>query len=213
MRRFLHCTLSCISLAVIAAPAAARELLFDAQLDGRPVGTHQFRITPTAEGGERVQSEARFDVKLLGLFTLRYQHRAEEQWRAGCLTQVEARTTQTGGNTEVRGTRQGERFVLDQPRRRELDTPCIATYAYWDLPRLQRQRALLNPQTGDYDSARLEPLGEETLRLRGREVTTQRYRLHAAKLAIDLWYDAQGQWLQLESRAAGDRLLRYQLRE
>ena len=86
---------------------------------------------------------------------------------------------------------------------------CVVSYAYWDPERLLRQRELLNPQTGQFDPAKIESLGEETIAVRGAQVRADRYRLHGGKLVIDLWYSKSGEWLQLDSTTTSKRQLHY----
>jgi hypothetical protein len=89
---------------------------------------------------------------------------------------------------------------------------CVHTFAYWDPSRLGAP-SLLDPQTGVLEPARVEALGEEPVRrLDGRTVDARHLRLQAAKLVIDLWYDGEGEWLQLISKTAEGRHLRYRRR-
>ncbi len=55
-----------------------------------------------------------------------------------------------------------------------------------------------------------EPLGEETLSVRGAPLNARRYAVHPPKFRIDLWY-ADANWVQLESRTDGGQLLRYEI--
>lgn len=204
------------ALACVAAPAMAtdtRHHAFEVLLDGKPIGSHSFHISATPDGTERVQSEASFQVKLLGITLYRYQHRAEEHWDAGCLQRIAASTSDNGRKLEVRGARAADAFRLEQPAAKETRAGCISSYSYWAPQRLLRQRELLNPQTGKFDTVQFEDLGEEVLDLPGGKRSARRHRMSGEGLSIDLWYGPDGQWLQLASRAAGDRQLLYRLRD
>lgn len=182
----------------LSAPAHATPARyeFEVLLDGKPVGSHRFEVVPEA-GGRRITSEARMEVKFLGLALYRYRHEARESWRERCLARIDATTSDNGRSTRVN---------------RSADTGCISTYAYWDRDLLLAQRELLNPQTGEIDPVQFESLGSETIQVRGRPVTATRHRLRTEKYTIDLWYSPAGEWLQLESTAGGDRRLLYRLR-
>lgn len=184
---------------------------FEVLLDDRPVGTHRFQVAPDGEGTWRVDSDARFDVKLLGLVVYRYRHEAREHWQRGCLHRIEARTNDNGRELALAGRRDGEWFRV-QAAREDRRKGCVAGYAYWDLERLLGTRELLNPQTGEFDAVSLESLGEESLAMAGEAVRARRYRLHGPERPVDLWYSDSGEWLQLESAVRGDRRLRYRLR-
>ena len=185
-------------VAAVLAPGLAfasveREWRFRVLLDASEVGTHTFRVTE--HGGERlVTSDARFKVKLLFINVYTYAHEARERWQGDCLSELDARTDDNGERVTVR-TR---------------PPACVMSFAYWN-PRMLRQKQLLNAQTGELTEVRIEPLGEETLRVRGAPLSARRYAVHAPKFRIDLWYAADARWVQLESRTASGRLLRYEI--
>lgn len=185
-----------VATVLAPAPAAAgveREWRFRVLLDAREVGTHTFRVTE--HGGERlVTSDARFQVKLLFINAYNYAHEARERWQGDCLSALDARTDDNGERVTVR-TR---------------PPACVMSFAYWN-PRMLEQKQLLNAQTGELTEVRIEPLGEETLRVRGAPLSARRYAVHASKFRIDLWYAADSSWVQLESRTASGRLLRYEI--
>lgn len=188
--------LLCALLLPAAVQATPARYDFEVLLDGKPVGSHRFEVVPEA-GGTRITSDARMDVKFLGLALYRYRHAARESWRERCLASIEATTSDNGRNTRVN---------------RSAGSGCISTYAYWDRDLLLAQRELLNPQTGKMDAVRFESLGSETIQVRGRPVTATRHRLVTDQYTIDLWYSPAGEWLQLQSTAGGDRRLLYRLR-
>lgn len=192
---------------------AARDYSFDVLLDDKPIGTHRYQVEATANGIERILSEASFEYRLLGITLYRYRHSAEELWRDDCLQRIDATTNDNGEVQVVRGARSDDGFQLQQPRVQRTGSDCLSAYAYWDLPRLQRQSQLLNPQTGTFDAVRVEFVGEESLRRSGGPQPARRYRLRAAQLDIHLWYSPEGRWLQLVSAARGNRQLIYRLRD
>ena len=190
--------LRALLLAAMLAPglglaSAEREWRFRVLLDASEVGSHTFRVTE--RGGERlVESDARFKVKVLFIDAYSYAHEARERWQGDCLAELDARTDDNG-----------ERLTA---RARPL--ACVMSFAYWN-PRMLQQSRLLNAQTGELTEVRIEPLGEETLRVRGAPLSAQRYAVHTPKFRVDVWYAADANWVQLESRTAGGRLLRYEI--
>jgi hypothetical protein len=183
---------------------------FDVNLDKRPIGTHRFIVSRQADGATRIQSNASFDVRFLGIAAYRYRHQATEQWQGDCLSAIDAATNDNGRSLRVSGSQREGRFQLEQPANTALPA-CLSAYAYWNRDLLLRQRALLNPQTGKLDELRVESLGRQTLELKGQAIPVERYRLHAAQNVIELWYSLRGEWLQLES-TTGSRSLIYRLR-
>ena len=149
-------------------------LIFTVLLDGRDIGTHSFTLN---EAGQMV-SEAKFDVRLLGIPVYRYRHRATERWRGECLESLVARTDDNG-----------EKSAVDW---RAPGAGCELSFAYWN-PRILEQKRLLNAQTGELEPVRVTPLGEG------------RYRLNGRKLQVDLRYE-QGKWVALDTTVDGRRL-------
>lgn len=199
------------------APASAstgieRSWQFDVLLDDEPIGQHRFELSRGADGHERVSSAANFDVRFLGIRLYRYRHEATEQWRNGCLVRLESSTSDNGREVQVSGAQGPDGFLVQRNAGMQPQGECVSSYAYWDPARLLKQRALLNPQTGEYEAVRFEYLGEERLKFDSRVQTARRHRLIAAGQSIDLWYAPDGQWLQLESQVRGGRSLRYRLR-
>lgn len=194
------------------APTPAQQVFdFDVNLDKRPIGTHRFIVNRQADGATSIRSAASFDVRFLGIAAYRYRHQATEQWQGDCLSAIEASTDDNGRSLLVSGGQRDGRFQLQQPADTALPG-CLSAYAYWNRDLLLRQSALLNPQTGKLDALRVEPLGRQTLELKGQAITAERYRLHAAQNVIELWYSLRGEWLRLES-TTGSRRLIYRLRE
>jgi len=181
--------------AAAGSTAVPQLRLFDVFLDDRHIGQHRYELARQADGGLRLRSEARFELKLLGLTAYRYHHEAHELWREGCLTELRAQTLDNGKASRVES----------QPRE-----GCTMSYAYWDMRFLQQPR-LLNPQTGLYDAVRVSEQGTQTLRIGGRDILARRYQLVSDQLRIDLWYSPEGEWLQLHSTTRSGRQLRYRL--
>jgi len=192
----------------LALASAEREWRFRVLLDGSEVGTHTFRVAER-DGGRRVESDARFTVKLFFINAYTYAHEARERWRGDCLAELDARTDDNGKRIAVRGASNGAKFEVEVPRGAQLPA-CVMSFAYWN-PAMLEQPRLLNVQTGELTEVRIEPLGEETVRVRGTATNARRYAVHAPKFRIDLWYAAGENWVQLESRTESGRMLRYEI--
>jgi hypothetical protein len=206
----LRILLLAATLAPGLAPASAeREWRFRVLLDGSEVGTHSFRVAER-DGERRVASDARFAIKLLFINAYTYVHEARERWQGDCLAELDSRTDDNGRRIAVRGASDGERFQVEGAGARARLPGCVMSFAYWN-PAMLTQPRLLNVQTGELTDVRIEPLGEETLRVRGAPTSARRYALHAPKFRIDLWYADGASWVQLESRTEGGRMLRYEI--
>lgn len=183
-------------LALACATSHATEWNFRARLDDKPIGTHRFSLSD--DGNTRtLLSEARFDVKFLGITAYRYRHNATEHWRGDCLAELNSATDDDGKPTKV-----------------QLDAAalpgCAMSFAYWN-PRIRNATRLVNAQTGLFESVRIERAGDGVLAVRGTPTAATRWRITGPAQPIDVWYSAQDEWIGLDSTVAGGRKLSYRL--
>ena len=82
---------------------------------------------------------------------------------------------------------------------------CLRSFAYWNLAYMKSPQ-LLNSQTGELVTTRLQPMGTETITASGQSLPAQRYRLTGKDIQVDLWYSPQNRWLGLESLKDGRRI-------
>ena len=198
---------------VAATAANPRRLEFDVFLGDRKIGWQRFLVTPDG-GATRIETQARFAVRLLGLKAFEYDHRNVELWRDGCLQSIESRTNSNGTPYRVAGRAQGGSFVVDARTGTTRLTDCVATFAYWDKRKLLGRARLLNSQTGEYVAVDVLPLGTGNVTFGGRSVPVERYALRGRDIDIKIAYETGGgEWVALETRLRGDRLLRYQRRD
>lgn len=227
---------ACLSPALAALPTSTvaattdggntREWSFKVYLDDREIGYHDFRAS-TAGDGQRLESEAQFDVKVLFVNAFKYRHTSSERWVDGCLNEIDAATRTNGDRKRVAGEDIGEAFRLqavnltrDEARRDELPTDaapaktfqadCVSTFAYWDRSFLNKDK-LLNPETGELVPVEIRRLGTETITVAGVQTPVERYRIDTPDGEIEVCYTRTGdhwEWVALESPIEG-RTLRY----
>jgi len=197
----MHKTLGIVPLTawMLAMPIAeAKEWSFDVWLDKQKIGTHTFSLDQS-----RLQSRARFKVKVLFINAYRYQHQADETWQGQCLSQLTAHTEENKEITDVRGQQQDDQFVIEQKAGRQSLPACVMTFAYWN-PEILKQSRLLNPQNAEYLDVTVTDEGRQTIQVKGQHMVAHQYRLNGKyqgkeKLKITVWYDEQQDWVALES--------------
>ena len=182
---------------------------FKVYLDDQPVGEHRFS-TQTNQDSLQLLSEAHFDVRILAIPVYRYSHRSEERWKSNCLEQIHATTDDNGTPQEVRGERQANDFAISVAGKSQALPACIMTFAYWN-PEILHQSKLLNPQTGEWVPVTIRHLGKDNIQVAEKDQLADHYHLSAPKFEIDLWYDAAGQWIGLDSQVESGGKLRYRL--
>jgi hypothetical protein len=196
--------------------AIVGEWNFTALLDGTPIGSHRFSLERDRSGRPDVRtlnSEAQFDVKLLGLTIYRYRHRVSEQWEGDCLTTLVAETDDDGKRTKVLGTGAGNLFAIDVlpsagAARRTAAPTCTMSFAYWN-PALQARHQLLDPGTGRLEAVAFTPLPAATIDVKGVPTPARGFRIAGMTQPIDVWYVGD-RWSGLDTRV-GDRRLTYRL--
>ncbi|RYF79368.1 MAG: hypothetical protein EOO29_17390, partial [Comamonadaceae bacterium] len=173
------------SLGLVAAlPCAAQQSwLFEASLDGKPIGEHRFVLDRSPDGSQLLRSEAMFDVRLLGIALYRYRHQAQERWNNGCLQSIQADTDDNGERTKVSAASGAG-----------LPAGCAMSFAYWN-PAILKGTQLLNAQTGRVEPVQIQSLADASLDVQGKPVTAKRWRIAALKQRIDVWYDGDGRWV------------------
>ena len=188
---------------------SVQELKFRVQLDGTDIGHHTFTLFDTGTE-QRVESEAYFKARVLMLLKYEYEHTNTEVWRDDCLVGISSETRTNGKETSLEGYQADDAFVVSTDDDAERLPQCVKSFAYWDQQILSEER-LVNQQTGRYQRIEVSPMGTEMLQVRGEEVPSTRYRLTGEKIDLSIWYSEAGEWLQLESKVRGGRVLRYKL--
>ena len=194
-----------------ASTATEREMLFKVMLDDRDIGLHSFRVSREGER-EVVNINAEFDITFLAIPFYTYDHVNRETWVNGCLKSIASTTDDNGDEFRVEGRDQGASFELEtQDGQVELEARCVMTFAYWNSDFLAQPR-LLNAQNGEYLPVEVSDEGVEEIALGEQTVAGNRYRIRNAEQGIDItvWYaQDSGDWLSLESRVEGGRVIRY----
>lgn len=199
----------------LGADSAAdrRDWRFAAFLDGRPIGSHNFVLEAREDGTRKLTSDARFDVKLLGVTVYRYGHRVSELWQGDCLAALTAHTDADGKVTEVSARVADAGLVVQTAlagkaaAEREAVAGCVMSFAYWN-PALRTQGRLLDPASGKLETVQIAPLPGTSIEVRGKPVAARGWRIDGLAHPIDVWY-AGDDWIGLDTVVEGGRRLRY----
>ena len=214
MKTWLFPFVFLLTTSVIASPSQSSQWQFKVLLDNREIGTHHFTLSES-NGRQTIQTEARFDVKVLFVNLYRYRHQSTEVWQGNCLRSIDSETDANGKPFLVKGDlvsgQSNDNYFQVNTVDTEKELPsCIMTFAYWN-PDFLSEDKLLNSQTGIYEEVMITRLGEESLQLNGVAVAAVKYLIDLKAGPITLWYSANDfHWLALESVAAGGRILRYE---
>ena len=196
---------------LFASQAFAKEWDFDVYLDKTKIGRHSF----TYENNTLI-SKAKFNVKVLFIQAYQYDHVAEEQWQGDCLQSLMAHTIENKVVSHVEGRLSEAHFLVDDQKTKQTLPACSMTFAYWN-PKILNQNRLLNPQNAEWLDTKISKLGLENIEVKGQQIEASHYRIDGAlsgkpKLKIDLWYNANNDWIALRSTTQEGYIINYKLR-
>src|SRR5262249_46621335 len=127
-------SMSCIAALLLTGIASGDEVRqFQVLIDGKPAGTHQFRIASGAAGRTVVTAQA--DVKArFGLIPYTYSFRGQEVWNGARLESLQC-TSLDGGTRTVLSASMDERQIrVTVNGRTRADGPIAWTTLEWQLP-------------------------------------------------------------------------------
>jgi len=193
----------------VSVQANTQEWRFQVYLDNKKIGRHDFILQET-DSQKILRSEANFEYRLLFVKLYGYEHQNTETWAGDCLSRIESTTNANGEPFQVRGSLQGDRFVLNGNAGQTELPSCNMSFAYCNPVFLQQER-LINTQNGEVLEIEVSEPQPVQIEVRGVMRPALRYELGAGEMKIQLWYSENNEWLALETEARGGRRLRYEL--
>jgi hypothetical protein len=156
--------------------------------------------------GEDLLVETKISGKVtmlsLPIYTLDGSYR--EVWRGDRLISFESRVNDNGEQFEVSARAEGDQMVIDR-RRGVIEAPAtIVSDHPWNFAVLDRP-LLFDARRGKLRHVQVEPAGEETLVIGGREVPAKKYQM-TGDLERLLWYGEDGSWLQSQLEYGGSKV-------
>lgn len=176
------------------------KISFNVFLNKKQVGTHVFVIE---RKGQNIGVESNMQLKgrFWGLVPFKYTHQSTEQWKNGCLINLESQTLKRGKTINISAAIGQSGLAIVNANNTDVIEGCTKSFAYWDFSKLQGNQ-LLNTEDGKLIDVAIETSndqdgGGKTLIIRSSEAD------------IKLQYDANGQWLSLKSNLDVGGLLHY----
>lgn len=200
-----------VSTLLASQAAIAKEWAFDVYLDKSKIGQHIFSLNDANE----LTSKAKFSVKVLFIDAYQYDHKAVEIWQGDCLANLEANTVENKVVTYVKGKLTEPNFIVEDGKTKQNLPSCSMTFAYWN-PKILTQTKLLNPQNAEWLNTKITKVGTEKIEVKGKSIEATHYKLDGSlegknKLKIELWYNANNDWVALKSITPEGYIINYKL--
>ncbi|MBO6797908.1 DUF6134 family protein [Maricaulis sp.] len=181
-----------LSSAEAETPADIR---FEVYRNNSRMGEHAVAFSRTEAGDLRVDVDIDLAVRLGPIPVFRYQHDATEYWRDGQLIAIQAATFSDGEWSRWQAA------LNDTDGVPLAELPPSSHWTRYDPATV----AILNTETGEAMPVEIVSLGLEAFPTSAGSVQAERIRM-TGTLTVDLWYDADGNWVGCEFEARGQRI-------
>lgn len=178
----------------------SEKISFNVFLDKKQVGTHSFVIERKNQH-IWVESNMQLEGKFWGLVPFRYTHQSTEQWKNGCLINLESQTLKRGKTIIISAKYDQSGLTITNADKAQFVEGCIKSFAYWNSSALEGNQ-LLNTEDGKLVDVKIETT--QTQSVLGKSVV-----IRSSEADINLQYGADGKWLSLKSNLDVGGLLHY----
>jgi hypothetical protein len=208
-RRPLLAGLTALPLAQARAglpvPAGSR-LAFHIIRKGSTIGEHSIDF---AQAGDLLTVSVAADI-VVGLGPIaffRYSHRATEQWQAGQVVSVDAKTNDDGTPRHMSARRDESGLVVEgSTAARYVAPPRSLPATHWN--RAMLDAPFINTEDGRLMSPRVTPVGMENFEVTGGSLQCQHYAVRG-DANLDTFYDLTPGWVGLRFSAKDGSEVRY----
>jgi hypothetical protein len=190
--------------AVRAADQETRE--FSVYVDGKPAGGAQMTMQRQDDGTTQMICSSRVKVRVL-LITYTYDYQGREIWKNGRLQRLNSSCNDDGKRFQVSAVAAEDGVHVTANGRERLAPAEVWLTSYWCLPdaKLREQPlALLDADTGELLSGRLQHVGTVQMAVLGQVQNVEHYHLGGDK-QVDLWYDGAERLVRQEWIEQGHR--------
>ena len=195
-----------------SAPAANREavpdagtIAFDVYRGNSPFGTHILRFE---ENGDelRVTTDVDLRVRIGPITAFRYEHDSVEVYRDGELVSLQTSTLKDGERLSVDISRNGDVYSgqgsdEDGNTRPVSLSSSLPPSSHWGGYAVGLD-TVLNTETGAEMPVTITELGQSMIEVGGQTIEARHVRMEGS-LTLDLWYDANGEWVRSEFSVRG----------
>jgi len=198
-------SLGCVEAANREAVPETGTIAFDVFRGNSPFGTHILRFEQN--GDElRVTTDVDLRVRIGPITAFRYEHDSIEIYRSGALVSLETSTLRDGERLAVDIVRSGDVYSGqgsdEDGNARIVNLPSsLLPSSHWGGYAVGLE-TVLNTETGSEMPVTITDLGMAWIDVGGRSIETRHVRMEGS-LTLDLWYDANDEWVRSQFSVRG----------
>jgi hypothetical protein len=153
------------------------------------IGTYTNTVEPSRDG-ITVQTQAHFEVKMLGVRMYREDAERTERWQGNRLVSFRGVTDKGEGPAEVKGEARGNNFVITSPQG-TINAPASVHPANpWSAGFL-RSNTMMRPDSGKLEQVRIGRGQETTVKIDGATIPAVKYEVDGST-KYTVWLDGRG---------------------
>jgi len=201
-----------LSAGLLSTPALANapsDLSYTVLRNGDPIGTHAYTFREKG-AGLVVDINTDIKVKMAFLTVYRFEHQAREEWHRGKMVSTTSVTNDDGKNHKLKVSFGGTDLKINGDGKKSVAAYGSMPASLWN-PDTVKNAHLLNTLDGRMMTVKVDDLGSEPVKVKGREVAAQHYRL-SGDLERELWFDAKGSLVQVKFKGDDGSNISYELR-
>jgi Family of unknown function (DUF6134) len=153
------------------------------------IGTYINTIEPSA-GGTTVQTQAHFQVKMLGVNMYREDAQRTERWQGNRLISFNGVTSKGNESTVVKGEARGNSFVINSSQGTFTAPATVHPANPWS-PNFLASNTMMRPDSGKIERVSVSGGQPTVIDLDGRPVRAQKYEVDGTA-RYGVWLDSKG---------------------
>jgi hypothetical protein len=167
------------------------------------IGSHS--VSFSRNGGDLVVDVAiNIEVKFLFIAVHSLVAERRETWRDGRFVGYKSHTDENSDLFDVSARAEGDKLIIEGPDGKvEADGSVFPTHP-WN-PEVVNGAVQMDTKTGALLNVSVAPAGNEAIDVAGKPVQTSKYEV-TGDLERELWFDADGNWIQLRFPKDGETL-------
>jgi len=154
------------------------------------IGTYTNTVEPGRDG-TTVQTQAHFQVSMLGVRVHREDAERTERWQGNRLVSFHGITDKGDGPTEVKGEARGNNFVITSSKDGTIVAPASVHPANPWSANFLSSNTMMRPDSGKLEQVRIGGGQETTLKIDGAAVSAVKFEIDGST-RYTVWLDGRG---------------------